>query len=114
MYHGEGGSIPFPMLQVTNSRGKHETMARTDRLDNAAGKVVFTSAQVRLIDCVEFASTARNLKPLLEGAPHFRNAMHLLFVCFFPIFFNVRHICRVFYKIGQPGSEFWIIYSAIL
>ena len=60
------GHIPFSTLQVTNAVWKDETVARADRLDNAAGNIVFASTQVRLVNCVEFTTTARDLKLVLE------------------------------------------------
>ena len=37
-------TIPFATLKVTNSVREDEAMACANRLDNAAGKVIFTTA----------------------------------------------------------------------
>ena len=54
--------IPFASLKVTNSVREDEAMARANRLDNAAGKVIFTATRVRLIHCMELAAAALNLE----------------------------------------------------
>ena len=61
------GHILFSTLQVTNAIWKDETVAHADRLDNAAGNIVFASTRIRLVNCMEFTTTARDLKLVLES-----------------------------------------------
>ena len=60
------GSVPFSILQVTDSVRKDETMTRADRLNNAGHNIVSTSTRVRLADRVKVDTAACNLGPPSE------------------------------------------------
>jgi hypothetical protein len=60
------GSVPFSVLQITNGVWKDKTVARTNCLNDPAGNIVPASGQVRLVNSMEFGTTACNLKLVSE------------------------------------------------
>jgi hypothetical protein len=99
------------MLQVTDSGRKDETVACADRLDNTAHTVLLASAQVRLVDSVEFTATARDLKRPLECISMIRDPMYFVVFC---VSLDVTGVSQVFHEVGPSRSKFWILYLAIL
>jgi len=56
--------IPFTALKIGNSIWEDETVACTDRFDNAAGYVLLSSTRVCLVHRVELAATTLNLESI--------------------------------------------------
>lgn len=56
--------VPFTALEVTNSVWKDETVACADYFDNTTGYVILSAAGVRLIHCVELATTTLDLESI--------------------------------------------------